>query len=832
MNDNRDKRLFTLDVISSIDDDVIEKNLKKRFLLWHKKKRLSTRFISSIIAVAACFFLIVGSLFWLIPALSSDKQVPIYRGMTVSNAASNEVLAASAPDTFSLPVVKALSASAKLPCQLLIDAVNGGNRVLAPDGNTPEIVFGESYYAMKNEDIFIYIHLSNPDNFEILSFTLNGKKYSSNMFEYGSDLETIIIKYNVGNVNGMQSYTIDAIKYVDGEAIKDVRMEGDKTVRVFVNDDTSPLHFESTQDGFDVVIEPIWATGFTGDKTILSLALYDGEEKLRDLDVTTTRLTDLPEGKRLILQAVYLENGEQKTVRHIFDTRAQSTGLAIKDGVVTGIGSCTDEILYINMPIAAGAFKTDKQIKELYTGAGCTYIERDAFKSSSITKAILSEGLTSIGRDAFYNCLTLQELVLPNSLNEYFWQAISHCVKLKTVVLPDHITSIPNGAFASRYSLTNIVIPDSVTKIGAYAFQSCGLVNIVIPDSITSIGREAFRGCGALTAITLPSGITQIEAHTFSGCSSLKEIVIPDGVVSIGEGAFAECTSLVTITNPNSVTSLGEAVFDHCQKLETITLSENLTVIPESAFHACQSIQEITLPESLESIGQTAFSGCTKLKTILIPDGVTTIGQEAFLFCSSLESITIPSSIVSIGNGAFSECTSLSYTEYQNGNYLGNAENPHLVLMNALSTELSSFEIASTTKIIYARAFYGCAALTNITLPDGVTHLGVEVFSGCTSLVSVTLPDGVTTISERAFYGCTSLACITLPSSIVTIEDLAFCECVNLTGVIIPDSVIDMGAKAFDACYNTIYCRAEQKPSTWMEDWATSAEIVWGYESN
>lgn len=92
----------------------------------------------------------------------------------------------------------------------------------------------EIYYANQNSYTYIYIHIDNPDSFEILSFTLNGKKYTSYMFEQGSNLETIIIKYDVGNAHGIVDYTIDAIKYVDGEEIKDVIIAGDKTVKVGV----------------------------------------------------------------------------------------------------------------------------------------------------------------------------------------------------------------------------------------------------------------------------------------------------------------------------------------------------------------------------------------------------------------------------------------------------------------------------------------------------------------------------------------------------------------------------------------------------------------------
>ena len=92
----------------------------------------------------------------------------------------------------------------------------------------------EVYYADRNEDIYITIKLSNPDSFEILSFTLNGKKYSNYMFEDGSDMENLVLKVNVGEAEGFVDYTIDAIKYVDGTDIKDVRMDGDRTVRAGV----------------------------------------------------------------------------------------------------------------------------------------------------------------------------------------------------------------------------------------------------------------------------------------------------------------------------------------------------------------------------------------------------------------------------------------------------------------------------------------------------------------------------------------------------------------------------------------------------------------------
>ena len=51
-------------------------------------------------------------------------------------------------------------------------------------------------------------------------------------------------------------------------------------------------------------------------------------------------------------------------------------------------------------------------------------------------------------------------------------------------------------------------------------------------------------------------------------------------------------------------------------------------------------------------------------------------------------------------------------------------------------------------------AFYGCNALTSVTIPNSVTTIGYGTFSGCNALTSVTIPNSVTTIGGSAFYNC------------------------------------------------------------------------------
>jgi len=97
------------------------------------------------------------------------------------------------------------------------------------------------YYIKKNETFIIEVHISNPADYEIQSFTLNGKKYANYMFKDGSTMELLLLETTAPNESGYVDYTIDAIKYIDGTEIKDVDMSnGDKSIKVGVSYSTNP----------------------------------------------------------------------------------------------------------------------------------------------------------------------------------------------------------------------------------------------------------------------------------------------------------------------------------------------------------------------------------------------------------------------------------------------------------------------------------------------------------------------------------------------------------------------------------------------------------------
>ncbi len=366
------------------------------------------------------------------------------------------------------------------------------------------------------------------------------------------------------------------------------------------------------------------------------------------------------------------------------------------------------------------------------------------------------------------------------------------------------VISIGDSAFSECLSLTLIEISEEIKKIGECAFFGCwNLTSVNILSTSINMEGRIFGNCFGLTTVKISEGMTTIVDGMFEECNNLVSIVIPNSVKSIGERAFVNCSSLTSIIIPNNLTSIGNNAFAGCSNLTAISIPNSVTNIGDSAFSNCSSLTSITISQSVKSLGERVFANCSSLTSIEIPNSVISIGWCAFDGCSNLSTIVIPNSVTSIRADMFRDCNNLQYNIYDNAKYLGNEENPYLVLIEAVSKDITSCNINEDCKLIGYYAFKDCSNLGSITIPNSVIGIGGNVFEYCSSLTSIEIPNSVTSIGSSTFYECGSLTAIEIPSSVTSIEDYTFYGCYSLTTITIPDSVIRIGYYAFEYC-NTL----------------------------
>jgi hypothetical protein len=167
-----------------------------------------------------------------------------------------------------------------------------------------------------------------------------------------------------------------------------------------------------------------------------------------------------------------------------------------------------------------------------------TIVGDEAFNGCfSLTEVTIGSGVTSIGGEVFADCTTLTNINVSSSNPTY--SSIDGVLfdEHQTILMrypsglsgsytvPDSVTSVGDEAFFQCMALTTVTIPSSVTTCGGDAFAGCtSLTTVTIPNSVTSIGFEAFYECTSLTDVTIGNGVTDIDDFAFEDCTNLTAV--------------------------------------------------------------------------------------------------------------------------------------------------------------------------------------------------------------------------------------------------------------------------------------------------------------------
>lgn len=260
-----------------------------------------------------------------------------------------------------------------------------------------------------------------------------------------------------------------------------------------------------------------------------------------------------------------------------------------------------------------------------------------------VTKVVVNEGVTGIGKYAFYEMTGIQQVELPDSLTYIGEYAFGGCSALEEVYLPKKVNLINDGAFTRCARLQRFIVSNENTTYAAadgvlFNADKTTLVQYpggkkgayTIPDSVTTLSDRAFYGAAGLSGVAFPAGVTTIPFYGFNYCTALTEVVLPETITKIGACAFADCYALARVVIPDSVTAIGFSAFENCRSLRDVTLSNQAATIDDGVFSGCRSLAHITIPEGVETLGGQAFYDCTKLVSISLPKSLTSIADTTF----------------------------------------------------------------------------------------------------------------------------------------------------------------------------------------------------------
>ena len=461
----------------------------------------------------------------------------------------------------------------------------------------------------------------------------------------------------------------------------------------------------------------------------------------------------------------------------------------------------------------------------------------DASGAITIRSEINGIPVTSISKEAFYNCREITSIKIPNTVQFIGEQAFANCVSLNIVYI-ENIVSWCNITFADELAnplignvklyvnneeVRNLVIPEEVQKISRFAFYDWSEIqSLTVLGSSTTIEGYAFYSCYNLKNIKIPNGVSQIGGLAFAECTGLSDCVLSGNIQEVGYDAFANChvekiyisdikewceidfsnpeanpirTATLYLNDevvnelkiPKEVTSIGDYAFYSYSGLTNMEFSEGLTSIGAYAFCACKGFTKLKTPSSLQSIGEGAFSSCA-IADIELAEGLKSIGRRAFAYCE-LTQVIIPDSVSSIGAAFMGNPIEKLVTPILPSDGLKGMfqyyDQYHYTTQGSVPTTLTEVVITKATGIV-DEAFADMDHLKKVELPETVTKIGINAFRSCTGLTEIKIPDNVTSIGASAFNYCSGLREIRIPDGTNVIGQRVFYKCNSLKKITLP----------------------------------------------
>ena len=385
---------------------------------------------------------------------------------------------------------------------------------------------------------------------------------------------------------------------------------------------------------------------------------------------------------------------------------------------------------------------------------------------------------------------------------------------VKKIIIEDGVTNIGKSAFYGMYYLEKAPnIASSVKVIESYAFYNCNFADeLVFPEGVEFIEFYSFAG-NEFTLIKIPSTLKEIEWDSFMYCSNIQNIE-----VSENNNAFCDIEGVVYSKDKNTI------IFYPTGRKDEYIVCEETKEIGNGSFFNCSG--NIILKENIKTIGNAAFAEFDG--SIIIKGQLDSIEERAF--CAWFED-TISVCFMNGEPKAVSDRFIDNNGGAVNLYYLSGTEDLWNFDENGLwnGYEVKPFvmgeEVEFDSGLYVASGYCGADPFGGKNLAWGLDSEGTLTIFGSgkmadfekgwnndrseyiittpwheykDSIKTLVIENGVTSVGKNAFYEFENFeGTLVIPETVSEIGDFAFYGCGFDTNLTIPGNVKIIGESAF-----------------------------------
>ena len=255
------------------------------------------------------------------------------------------------------------------------------------------------------------------------------------------------------------------------------------------------------------------------------------------------------------------------------------------------------------------------------------------FADAKITTIDLPEKLEKLGDDALA-CSDLKgSITIPagvtyfggvgGKITRVYYNAVNAekhgdlPTSLTRAIIGEGVKVIPDALFANCSNLSRVQMPSTVETIGSYAFAGCtSLSHIDLPASLQQLGNYAFAQNGLTSMAVYMAEPIALEPYTFFESAQIPLLQVPNGSLAAYQGSpwTAAFQKIEQFDGASDTEAIAEST--------TVSVSQSVTETTDLSGTVVDGIY-ITLDTEGSGDGYNASEGCIVINSQTTTEGIT-----------------------------------------------------------------------------------------------------------------------------------------------------------------------------------------------------------------